>query len=339
MAKVQEMSVRGPFKIPGRKSYYVEVNRKRRSLGTSDKKIATGKVRQIKAEIKDQAKANKQKKVVSSTNTFDQFMKQYVDWAEKVQPVKTWKANRLSLRKLLPYCEGVSLSEIGAFHMDQMIAECFERGRKVGAVNCYIRHAKSVFNQAVKWKMVDANPFNECKQLRKSQKPPKAMEKHEIDALLSSIYDCYDYLLIRAYLVTGRSRAELVRLDWEEIDFNNARYYITRTKTHLSKWYPMGQEFIAVLEALGREESGPVFWRRYHPDTITHKVKDYMRGAGVGKYSLHCLRHSFARIYLDTGGSIYALQQLMGHSQVSTTSVYSSLSTGKMAQEIERVTI
>lgn len=239
--------------------------------------------------------------------------------------------------KIEPYCKDTQLSELGAFHLDQMVADNLSRGLKTTSVNCYVRHAKSALAQAVKWGMVQSHPFKDCRQQRISKKPPRALDGDEIKAMFDAIDDCYDMLLIRAYLITGRSRAELVRLDWSEIDWNKNRYYITRTKTHLSKWYPMGAAFREVLEALGPEKSGPVLWRKYHADTISHKVKKYMKDAGLGKHHFHHLRHSFARLYLDTGGSIYALQQLLGHSQVQTTQVYSSLSPAMLADEINKV--
>jgi len=59
--------------------------------------------------------------------------------------------------------------------------------------------------------------------------------------------------------------------------------------------------------------------------------------AGLNDNHLHHLRHSFARMYLDTGGSIYALQQLLGHTQVQTTQIYSSLSDTKLGKEIDKI--
>lgn len=331
-------TIRGPFQLNGRKSFYVDIGRQRRSLKTDDPAKAEKLVDEIRIRYKEKEKAQTQTLTEDTTqalktHTFEYFKKQYLEWAEKTQPVKTFKANRLALRKLEPICKGMELDEIGAFHLDQMVASGMASGLKVGAINCYIRHCKSVFGQAVKWGLVKEHPFKDCKQQRANKKPPRALDKADIDALFAVIDDCYDCLVIRAYLITGRSRAELVRLQWKHIDFEGNRYFVTRTKTHLSKFYPMSSSLKVVFESLGVEKSGFVFWKRYHPDTITHKVKKYMVEAGLGHHSLHHLRHSFCRLYLDAGGSIYTLQQLLGHSSVTTTSIYSSLSTGKLAKE------
>lgn len=56
------------------------------------------------------------------------------------------------------------------------------------------------------------------------------------------------------------------------------------------------------------------------PDTYLHKIKDAMKEAGLGHLRPHDLRHSFAVEFLDKGGNIKALQELLGHSEFRTTS-------------------
>ncbi|MCP3943525.1 MAG: phage integrase family protein [Desulfobacteraceae bacterium] len=333
----KRIKIRGPFKVPGRKVYHVEIDRKRRSLKTTDITKAKSLVETMKAMAK--TKNREQRKEEKNGIKFAKFMEQYLDWAEKAQPTKTFKANRLALRKLNFICKDLALNQITAFHLDQMVAQELSNGLKVGSINCYIRHSKSVLGQAVKWKFMDGNPFQYCKQQRAEERPPKALDKENIDLLFETIDDCYDLLVTRAYLITGRSRSELVSLKWSDVDFKKGRYYITRTKTHLSKWYPLGSGFRVVLESLGPEKDGYVFWRQYHPDTITHKVKKYLVKAGLGKHSLHHLRHSFARLYLEAGGKLRVLQDLLGHAQYSTTEVYASIGEQHLTDEIERVTI
>jgi len=333
--KKERVNIRGPFLVNGRKSYYVEVNKKRRSLRTEILRAAKALVAEIKAEYED--KALEIEKEEKDGILFPKFMKQYLEWAEKTQPKSTFKANRLALRKLAPICEGLTMDEITAYHLDQMIAEELNRGLSIGAVNCYVRHSKTVLSQALKWEMIPKHPFKLCKQQRATKKPPKALEKEDLTALFDVIPDCYDYLVIRAYLVTGRSRSELVSLQWSDVDFEKNQYYITRTKTHLSRWYPLGRGFKEVLESIGPEADGPVFWREYHPDTLTHKIKEYMVDAGLGDHKMHHLRHSFARLYLEAGGGLRVLQDLLGHSAYTTTEIYASIGKQHLSDEINRV--
>jgi integrase len=336
----KRIKIRGPFEVPGRKGYHFEINRRRRSLKTTDINKANQLVSEIKKRYQKEENEKDEEKRAEAKNgiLFTKFMDQYLEWAEKVQPTNTFKANRLALRKLDPICKDLTLNQITAFHMDMMVANGLSRGLKVGAINCYVRHSKSVIAKAVEWKFIPEHPFKFYKQMRAEKRPPKALERDDIDSLFENIDDCYDLLVIRAYLITGRSRSELVSLKWSDIDLKKCRYYITRTKTYLSKYYPLGSGFRLVLESLGPDKDGYVFWRQHHPDTITHMVKKYMVKAGLGSHNLHHLRHSFARLYLDAGGELRVLQDLLGHAQYSTTEVYASVGGQHLADEIERVT-
>ena len=53
---------------------------------------------------------------------------------------------------------------------------------------------------------------------------------------------------------------------------------------------------------------------------------------------LHDLRHTYAALYLENGGDIYGLKELLGHRQIQTTMIYAHLSQGHLVKEADRVT-
>lgn len=329
------MGVRKPFKISASDNYYIDIDRKRRSLGTADREEAM----QLYREIKKRYLAGELSRLSGKVTriTVEEFRKKYLDWAEYEQPVSTFKSNRSALDKLANIAGGTQLSDITPEHIDRVVSSDLKRGLKKTSVNHFIRHIKSCFSKAVEWRLLPRSPIRNVKQRRETKRPPKALERKDLRKFFKSIDDCYMELLIKSYFVTGRSRAELLRLRWEEVDFEKNQYYVTRTKTHLSKWYPINQSFRNILEAIGPEDRGLVYWRGWHPDTVTHKVKAYLSSAGLVAFNLHCLRHTFARLYLEAGGDLRTLQDLLGHSQYSTTEKYTSFSAEHLNGEIERV--
>lgn len=340
------MSIRPPFKIPGSDSYYVEINRQRRSLRTSDPQEAET----LYKAIKQKYLAGQLGQITNPTpqTTLFKFSSEYLSWAVRVQPDKTFKCNRLAVDKLCARAGDIPLPQITVRQIDDMVAHALSRKLKKSSVNNHIRHIKSVFNKAVDWGYLDKNPFSGYKQLRIVQAPPKAIPVKQLVVFFEGISDPYLKNLVTAYFVTGRSRAELLNLKWSEVDLERSRYFITRTKTHLSRWYPINTAFKNVMEGMAASYPGYaapvnkqlpeyVFHRRWHPDTVTHRVKAALVKAKLGNYSLHSLRHSFARMYLEAGGTLRALQDLLGHTQYSTTEVYSSLDVGHLDKEAERV--
>lgn len=85
-----------------------------------------------------------------------------------------------------------------------------------------------------------------------------------------------------------------------------------------------------------RGEIGLVF-SKWKPDTVTHVVKRELRRAGYPDLHLHHLRHSFAAAYLMNGGDLYALKELLGHSQINTTLIYSHLTKSHLEGEANKV--
>lgn len=76
---------------------------------------------------------------------------------------------------------------------------------------------------------------------------------------------------------------------------------------------------------------------KWKPDTVTHVVKRELRRAGYPDLHLHHLRHSFAAAYLMNGGDLYALKELLGHSQINTTLIYSHLTKSHLEGEANKV--
>jgi len=101
------------------------------------------------------------------------------------------------------------------------------------------------------------------------------------------------------------------------------RYYVRQRKVHRSSWFPANDGFMAVLNAIPElERVGFVFKRWRGPDSITHIVKEALRAAELGDLTLHSLRHSFAVLFIEAGGGLRVLQDLLGHRHYKTTEIY-----------------
>ena len=264
------------------------------------------------------------------------FHKQYVSWSKGVHAEKTTKTVDLALRKLLNYTGNVHIEKIDIQTADSFVSSLSTSGLKATSVNGYLRNCKSSFNKAVTWGLLNENPFIGIKPLRQQKSPPKFIPKDEVRSFLDGIKDKDKQALITAYLVTGRRRGELLSLEWKDIDIENRMYRVKCSKNHTEKDFPINDAFLSVLESLDKTD-GRVFPRWEHPDSVTHLVKRQLEIAGFEDLHLHNLRHTYASAYLMSGGDIRPLKDLLGHSSITTTMIYSHLTPGHLSDENNRI--
>lgn len=331
------MSLRKPFKLPNRSSWYIEVDRKRRSLGTPDKDEAEALFKEIRRRYLAGEMQKLTGQPVKAPITLSQFETRYSEWAEPVQPFNTFAANVAALKKLSVRFGHFTLTELTKEHPDKVVAAELKRGLKPGSVNVFIRHIKSVLNKAVEWQLLPENPFTGLKQLKANKrKIPKHLTADQVNAFLKSIEDRDLRLMATAYCATGRRRTELVNLKWKDVNLNAGVYTIRNAKDHLTREYPINRAFLSVLQECD-QDTEHVFNRWKHPHTITHKIRKALDAAGHADITLHGLRHSFGAMFVEHGGDVRVLMELLGHSRLSTTMIYNEVSGSRVAQEAERI--
>lgn len=328
-------SIRGPFKVKNSDFWYVEIRGKRRSLKTDNKEEAE----RIIAEIKAKDTLARIELAPKKGMPLFRFKKKYLDWSEGIHTEGTTEINENSLRKLEDHVsQERDIIDITQEDADTMISNLSKKGNSPTYCNIILRHCRSAFQKAVEWGYIDSNPFSKVKPLAVEKRPPEWIESDEITPFLKTIKDQDFKLLIAAYLFTGRRRVELLRLTWKDVDFERGRYYI-QGKSHLSRWFPISESFRNILEYMPRNGDGRI-WHRWNSERyITHKAKKALRAAGFGHLHLHHLRHSFATNYLDAGGEIAVLQDLLGHTDIKCTLIYGKITSKLAKMEVDRVGI
>ncbi|MBC17062.1 MAG: hypothetical protein CL942_08425 [Desulfovibrio sp.] len=312
-----------PFKVSGKASYYYKVDKRRLSLGTSN----YSKACQSLGRIKDAYMAGKLDHLLGECGmTLGEFKKEYEPWAEETQPTKTFKANMLALKKVIEI-EGESqrldrltkktMDELKRLKREKKGSDGKRKPLKATTINNYIRHAKAVFNKPVDWGYLKANPFRGAKELPKGKRV-EYLNPDQVKSFINGIKDIDVRRFVAACLAIGRRRSEVFRLTWDDILWEENKYYIAKEKRHLCKTYPMNDLFKAVLKSMPKGK-GRIFNRWAHADTYTHKVKSALRAAGFGHLKLHDLRHSFSVAFLEAGGSLKELQGALGHSEFRVT--------------------
>lgn len=326
-------------KRPDTGAYYVRLDGKRISLKHFVGHVVTdhAEAKRVFAQVRREVLAGKLVQLGGdSAVTLDKFLEEYLEWSQNVRVAATYRADKLALEKLADVAgRSIFLDKLSLRHIDTLVAR--HKALKPASINAYLRHIRACFNKAVEWKYLKSNPFAGLHELPKEKGPPVYIEAPAVTRFLASIEDVDKRRLVTAYIYTGRRRAELLNLCWQNVNFAREEYLIERSKRHLSKWYPMHPLFKAVLLAIGQQRSGRVFPRWDHPDTISHMVKDALVGFGLGHLHLHHMRHTFATLLLSEGVDLAAIGDLLGHSDRRATDIYAQVTDTRAREAIRMI--
>jgi len=171
---------------------------------------------------------------------------------------------------------------------------------------------------------------------RQEHRLPTYHSKAEIDALLGSIQgrsdnwaklESRDYLIILMLTHTGMRRGELSRLTLRHVNFHSNSILVSQGKGRRDRMIPISgtvrgplQDYIDSKQLTPKDRLFEVSDRR-----IYQIVVHYAGLAGLSDFHPHSLRHYFATRLLERGGSLKAIQELLGHASIETTAVYLDL--------------
>ncbi|MBU0535518.1 MAG: site-specific integrase [Nanoarchaeota archaeon] len=155
---------------------------------------------------------------------------------------------------------------------------------------------------------------------------PVVLSKGEVVRLIDAISNPKHKLMIELMYSAGLRLSELCRLRPEDLELERCIGWVRRGKGSKDRMFIIAKRIVADIEEVTGK--GWVFEGRKsrHIDIRTPQevVKKAVKKAGLKKKDVHChtLRHSFATHLIEDGYDILTVQQLLGHSDIRTTSVY-----------------
>jgi integrase len=171
------------------------------------------------------------------------------------------------------------------------------------------------------------SPFPRRLLPRISERPPDRLTSEEIDAV-RSIRDPYGFV-VRLGLGTGLRWGELIRA--QASDVQDGLLLVSHTKTGKLRRVPLDPELLAEVRArVGKLVP-------YSARSSGAFARIVGRLSGVERFHPHQLRHTFACLWIERGGSLAALQEILGHATVVTTQRYARLGSDLVRREAERI--
>jgi integrase/recombinase XerC len=209
---------------------------------------------------------------------------------------------------------------------------------------------RSFYRFLVKTSRVGSNPVMSIRTPKQDKKLPKFLEYDQIKSLLETPpadtwLGARDRAIMETLYSTGIRVSELVALNLEDIDFLGEVIHV-RGKGKKERIAPIGSAALQALQhyidfrnkkAAGSPdfESKVLFvnkhGKRLSTRSVCRKMDKYLKTAGLDpSISPHTLRHSFATHMLNNGADLRSVQKLLGHQSLSTTQIYTHLTTKKI---------
>lgn len=264
----------------------------------------------------------------------------YLATARQLSP-HTLSNYRRDLDKFVSYCLHHKLDN-ASLVSNADVRQWAAQMHRNGLAGPSIRRALSALRSFYKFNNRNGgqhNPAIGVQAPKSAKKLPKALDADNIQQLLSIDGDDWlsvrDRAILELFYSSGLRLSELVDLDIDDIDLIDGLLTVTG-KGRKTRTLPIGRIAIEALQSWlplridANPDHGGVFLtqkgRRLGQRAIQQRLKKYSLQQGMSQQvHPHMLRHSFASHILESSGDLRAVQELLGHSNISTTQIYTHL--------------
>lgn len=176
---------------------------------------------------------------------------------------------------------------------------------------------------------------------RTEKKLPIVLDKTEVQLLLNSVQNLKHKTVLSMIYSAGLRLGEVIEMKLNDIDSKRMLIRIVRGKGKKDRYVMLSEKLLILLREYYKEYKPKVYLfegqkgDKYSARSVQAIFKDAIRRAKINKKaSVHTLRHSFATHLLESGTDIRIIQQLLGHSSIKTTQIYTQISSSKISEII-----
>ena len=283
-------------------------------------------------------------------------VEQFLDalWLERNLSENTLSAYRRDLTMLVQWLHHHErdLLSAGSDDLQGLLAERVEGGYKATSSARLLSAVRRLFQHLYREKIRPDDPSAQLASPKLPQRLPKDLSEAQVDRLLQAPalegnpIELRDKAMLEVLYATGLRVSELVGLVMSDISLRQGVVRVVG-KGNKERLVPLGEEAVHWLEQylehgrpwlLNGQSSDVLFpsnrAQQMTRQTFWHRIKHYATLAGIDsdKLSPHVLRHAFATHLLNHGADLRVVQMLLGHSDLSTTQIYTHVATERLRQ-------
>ena len=235
--------------------------------------------------------------------------------------------------------EETNLAEISYSIIRSWIVKLVDEEVSNRSINRKISSLKTFYKFLLKTKQVEVSPLAKHKSLKVSKKVQVPFSAKEVETVITNFSaegfsDLRDQLIIELLYSTGMRRAELINLKLEDIQIESSQIKVLgkRNKERMIPLLPsVKKTFIAYLKEreqleINSESDYLLLTNKGKKlyDTLVYRIVNgyFSRVSTKTKNSPHIIRHSFATHLLNEGADLNSVKELLGHSSLASTQVY-----------------
>lgn len=260
---------------------------------------------------------------------------------------------RRDLQKLMHYGEKHSLEnvrDLQAHHLRHCLAQLHKRGLASRSLQRWLSACRSFFEFAMERGWTRKNPNAGIQAPKSERLLPKTLDVDQMGQLLELTGDDFidrrDRAMLELMYSCGLRLSELVSLDLQSADLRDGELRVVG-KGNKARVLPIGRLALAALQDWLKVRGGPgadeqaLFISRRGSRLQARSVQKRFAKIGISQgvntpLHPHMLRHSFASHMLESSGDLRAVQELLGHANISTTQIYTHLDFQHLAKVYDR---
>lgn len=249
------------------------------------------------------------------------------------------------------FTEETTTDEITINHIYLWIKDMQQNGAKVATINSYMSYSRAFLYWCMAEERGYMQPFK-VPTVKGQEESVKLYTEDELAALLrkpnknDNFAEWRTWAIVNWALATGNRASTICAVKIGDVDYKYKEITLRHTKNKKAQTIPLSPALESVLREYIR------MWRNCAPNdawlfpnvgeeqltysALIQKYRRYTASRGVSKTNIHGLRHNFAKCWIMNGGNVFALQKVLGHSNINATKRYVKLFSEDIKQDYDR---
>ncbi len=294
--------------------------------------------------------------LVSSPATTEELLHHYLRYLrdERRYSETTIDSYQRDLHQFIDFINAINVTDccdVDSLHVRNFAGSRRRRGISARSLQRALSAIRGFYNYLQREQLIENNPVTDVRAPSIEKKLPNLLDVDEISRLLTegpqNPLKLRDHTIMELMYSSGLRLAEIVGLNINDIELSQAQVMVTG-KGNKTRYLPIGtaackalQRWLDARPTIAVESELAVFVNnrgmRLSPRAVQQRMAQLAREKGIDKHvHPHMLRHSFASHLLESSGDLRAVQEMLGHADISTTQIYTHLDFQHLAQVYDR---